>query len=158
MQIVMEIAALVFPVFASYALRSHGVTQKLAELLSREVEGLSASQLQRLIAPRAQWVTILTASVLGATVLGLAFHLLPWYGALALFAGSCLLVLLMNFFTPSEKTRHYLLVILKNFDRRIARCEAEGDEEQAAALRDLGERLKSVSARKQLFEDKGPTY
>ncbi|MCC6272568.1 MAG: hypothetical protein IT572_03790 [Deltaproteobacteria bacterium] len=158
MQIVMEIAALVFPVFLSYALRSHGVTQRLAELLSKEVEGLSVSQLQRLIAPRAQWVTILTASVLGAMVLGLAFLLLPWYGALALFAGSCLLVLLMNFFTPSEKTRHYLLVILKNLDRRIARCEAKDDEDQATALRDLGERLKSVSSRKQLFEDKGPTY
>lgn len=158
MQILMEIAVLVFPVFASYALRSHGVTQRLADLLSREVEGLSTGQLQKLIAPRAQWVTLLTASVLGSMVLGLAFYLLPWYWALALFFGSCLLVLLMNFFVPSEKTRHYLMVILKNMDRRIAKSEAEGDPEQAAALRDLAERLKSVSARKQLFDDKGPTY
>ena len=158
MHIVLEIAVLVFPVFAAYALRSHGVTQQLAGLLSQEVAGLNAGAFQRLIAPRAQWGSLLTALVLGAVVLGLAFHLLPWYWAAALFLGSCLLVLLMNFFVPSEKTRHYLMVILKNLERKAVKQEAEGDEEQALALRDLAEKLKAISSKRRLFDEQGPTY
>lgn len=158
MQIVMEIAVLVFPVFASYALRSHAVTSRLSDLLSKEIDGLSPSQVQKLIAPRAQWVTLLTAAVLGSLLLGLAFHLLHWYWAIALFLGSCLLMLLMNFFVPTEKNRHYLMVILKNIARKIERCEQEGDDEQIEALRDLSDRLQSISGRKQLFDDTGPTY
>ena len=158
MHIVLEIAVLVFPVFASYALRSHGVTQQLARLLSQGIEGLNTSQVQRLIAPRAQWGSLMTALVLGAVVLGLAFHLLPWYWAAVLFLGSCLLVLLMNFFVPSEKTRHYLMVILKNLERKAGKYEAEGDKEQALALRDLAEKLQAISSKRRLFDDKGPTY
>ena len=158
MQILLEISVLVFPVFAAYALRSHAVTLRLAELLSKEVPGLSVSQLQSLIAPRAQWFSLLTAVLLGALVLGLSFQLLPWYGAVGLCLGSCLLVLLMNFFVPSEQARHYLMVILKNLPKKIERREAEGETEQAEALRDLLERLPALSTEQKLFEDKGPSY
>ena len=67
-------------------------------------------------------------------------------------------MLLMNFFVPTEKNRHYLMVILKNLSRKTERCEREGDVEQVEALRDLAERLQSISVRKQLFDDSGPTY
>ena len=63
MHIIMEIAVLVFPVFASYALRSHAVTSRLSELLSKEIDGLSPSQVQKLIAPRAQGITLLAAAM-----------------------------------------------------------------------------------------------
>jgi len=157
MHIVFEIAILVFPVFASYAIRVHSVTSRLGELLSEEVEGINAGQAQKLIAPPglagSLWITVF----LGATILALGFHLLPWYWALGGFAASFLLILLMNYFIPSEKTPHYLMVILKNLGKRADQFEAEEEPEEAGALRDLMEKLQSLSKKRRLFEEK-PGY
>ncbi len=157
MHIVFEIAILVFPVFASYSIRVHSVTARLGELLSEEVEGVNASQAQKMIAPPGQsgslWITVL----LGATILALGFHLLPWYWALAGFAAAFLLILLMNYFIPSEKTPHYLMVILKHLGKRADQFEAEDDPEEAGALRDLMQKLQALSKNRRLFEEK-PGY
>jgi len=158
MHIVLEIIVLVFPVFASYAIRVHSVTARLSEILSEEVEGLNAGQLQKLIAPPSQGISLGLSVLLGAAILALGFHLLTWYWALAMLAASFALILLMNYFIPSEKTPHYLMVILKNLRKRMAQSEGEGDEDQTKALRDLAEKLQAVSAKRRLFDEKETGY
>jgi len=73
-------------------------------------------------------------------------------------AASFALILLMNYFIPSEKTPHYLMVILKNLRKRMAQSEGEGDEDQTKALRDLAEKLQAVSAKRRLFDEKETGY
>ncbi|MFO1462463.1 MAG: hypothetical protein U1F66_01695 [bacterium] len=154
----MEIAILVFPVFASYAIRIHSVTSRLGELLAEEVEGLQAGQIQKWIAPPSQARSLWVAVLLGALILALGFHLWPWYGALGGFALSFALILLMNYFIPSEKTPHYLMVILKNLGKKAEALEAQGDGEAAEAQRDLMEKLQSLSGKRRLFEEKETGY
>jgi len=158
MHVLVEIAALLFPVFTSYAWRIWGVNARLAEVLAEEIPGLSAGQMQKILAPRGQWVSLTAAFLLGAILLGLGPWVMPWYWALAFFAGSCALLLLTNYLIPSEKTPHYLKVILRNLKRK-SHAEAErGDEEQAKALEDLAQKLEILAAERKLFEEKSPIY
>jgi hypothetical protein len=154
----LEIAILVFPIFAAYALRVHGITGKLAEAAAAEQEGLKAAQLQKILAPPSQAFSLWVAVLLSASVLGLGFHLLPWYLASVAFLGSFLLILLMNYLIPSERTKHYLAVILKHLKKKAEHCEAEEDPEGAQAIRDLMARVEAVAAKRNLFDEKATGY
>lgn len=158
MHILLEIIVLVFPVFASYAIRVHSVTDRLSSILAEEVEGLNAGQLQKLIAPPSQSISLGLSVLLAAGILALGFHLLAWYWALGMMAASLVLILLMNYFIPSEKTPHYLMVILKNLKKRAERSEAEDDPDQAKALVDLMEKLQAISSKRRLFDEKETGY
>lgn len=158
MHVLVEIAALLFPVFTSYAWRIWGVNSRLSEVLAEAVPGISAGQMQRILAPRGQWISLALAVIFGAVLLGIGHWVFPWHWALALFAGSLGLLLLTNYLIPSDKTPHYLKVILRHL-RRKSRKEAErGDEEQAKAMEDLAQRLEVLAAERKLFEEKAPSY
>ncbi len=158
MHVLVEISALLFPVFTSYAWRIWGVNAKLSEVLAEAVPGLSAGQMQRILAPRGQWISLTLAVIFGAILLGIGHWVFPWYWALALFAASLGLLLLTNYLIPSDKTPHYLKVILRNL-RRKSRIETErGDEEQAQAMEDLAQKLEALAAERKLFEEKSPIY
>ncbi len=158
MHVLVEISALLFPVFTSYAWRIWGVNAKLSEVLAEAVPGLSAGQMQRILAPRGQWISLALAVIFGAILLGIGHWVFPWYWALALFAGSLALLLLTNYLIPSEKTPHYLKVILRNLRRKSQAAVAQEDEEQAKALEDLAQKLEVLAAERKLFEEKAPIY
>lgn len=158
MHVLVEIAVLLFPVFTSYAWRIWGVNAKLSEVLAEAVPGVSAGQMQKILAPRGQWVSLTLAVIFGGILLGIGHWVFPWYWALGLFAVSICLLLLTNYLMPSDKTPHYLKVILRNL-RRKSQAEAEkGDEEQAQALEDLAQKLEVLAAEQKLFEEKAPIY
>lgn len=158
MHVLVEIAVLLFPVFTSYAWRIWGVNAKLSEVLAEAVPGVSAGQMQKILAPRGQWISLALAVVFGAILLGIGHWVFPWYWALGLFGLSLALLLLTNYLIPSDKTPHYLKVILRNLRRKSAGEAEKGDEEQAQALEDLAQKLEVLAAEQKLFEEKAPIY
>jgi hypothetical protein len=158
MHVLVEIAALLFPVFTSYAWRIWGVNSRLSEVLAEEIPGLSPTQMHRILAPRGQWISLALAVLFGAILLGIGHWVFPWYWALAIFAGSLGLLLLTNYLIPSDKTPHYLKVILRNLKRKSKQELERGDEEQAKAMEDLAQKLEVLAAERKLFEEKAPIY
>jgi hypothetical protein len=157
MRIAHEIAFLVFPIWLSYALRLHAISSRVGRLLAEGRPGQDPSMLERLITPKTQIFAIFIAVSLGSFLLGAGMLLYPWYTALGVFLASLLLTLLMNYFIPGEKTPHYLAVIRKGLNKKMAGVPAD-DPEQLQALEDIAVQLELMSRRKGLFDEKSLSY